>query len=54
MLLYNYLTVPSGGPAAVNVDELGGAERESSTQSLASIHSVYILGNVPDEDMSVY
>lgn len=29
MLLYNYLTVPSGGPAAVNVDELGGAERVS-------------------------
>lgn len=54
MLWYNYLTVPSGGPAAVIVDELGGAERVSCTQGLASNQSVYILDKVPDEDTSVY
>lgn len=53
-LLYNYVIVPSGGPAAANVEELGGAERISCTQSLALVHSVYNVGDVPDEDMSVY
>lgn len=36
----------------LNVDELGGAERVSCT--LASNQSVYILGEVPDEDMYLY
>lgn len=36
----------------LNVDELGGAERVSCT--LAPNQSVYILGTVPDEDMSLY
>lgn len=53
-LLCNYVTVPSAGPAAANVDKQGGAERISCTQSLASVHSVYIVGDIPDEDMSVH
>lgn len=46
--------MPSGGSAAVNVDELGGAERVFCTRGLASDQSVYILDQVPDEHMSVY
>lgn len=40
--------MPSGGPAAVHVDERGGAERVSCTRGLASNQSVYILDKVPD------
>lgn len=50
MLWFDCVSAPSGGAAAVDAAELGGAEMYVAVRW---IQSVYILDLAPDENMSV-